>query len=54
MGAIENVVKHLGLDSWQVDNTQQVGYFKCSMTLSYNAENMFTCVCALTSVCSSK
>ena len=24
MAAIENVVKHLGLDSWQVDNTQQV------------------------------
>ena len=24
MTAIENVVKHLRLDSWQVDNTQQV------------------------------
>ena len=24
MTAIENVVKHLHLDSWQVDNTQQV------------------------------
>lgn len=24
MAAIEKVVKHLGLDSWQVENTQQV------------------------------
>ena len=49
MTAIENVVKHLHLDSWQVDNTQQVNcnidhvvwnmwYGTCGMEYVENSE----------------